>query len=743
MPPLTQEPHQTAVKPLFIGLQSYTEAQSDRFYGRDDEIDRLTNLVKANTLTIVFGKSGTGKTSLLNAGVFPRLRKDYCLPFRIRLEFQDDSPDLVTQIKNILKEEIDKYGFKVEAYPGTETLWEYFHREQLWKSVTPILIFDQFEEIFTLGKKSQRFGSEELEDFWNELADLIENSIPKKLKEQFLNEKENVGFNYKVQKIKTLFSFREEFLPEFESVTAKIPSIKYSRFRLLPMNGDQAYEVITKTWKKTIDATQAHKIVGFFANDADKDLSYNLMEIEPSLLSQVCSFIDKERVKQGKENISAEFLDKYPKEIILSSIYNEILAESNAAVNGGLHIDANGIQKTIRPVNEFIEDKLITDEGYRTKYVMTEQDERIRPGIEVLKSKYFVRDDGKSVELTHDVLTPLIKSDREERRKMFAMAAAKKKANRRALLIVAGALVAALFIWYLTANKAIQDKNEALKQKQELELQIQKDSASLAVLGKSIDSSQKKLDTIKKRTNLLISLNDSTLVDSVYAQMKQRFLADSTQLDSLQNQARMLAKEKGELEKMVTTKTKAIDDFTTYQKKSDSTTKEAKWYITNLQKRVATDSARLALMQKNYKELISQYDNYILQVSRPEVLEDDGPDAAYDTNSLHINLFYGAPQSNKTSTAKNMRLYLIPDTDANKRIIRNAKTYEMYCDELNLDKAKDKKIAKFKNGTYKFYDVPPGKYFVKICTYYGGFYTLTKSANGNMKVNWDASPPIR
>src|SRR5665647_3873148 len=83
---------------LFIGLQSYSEAQSDIFYGRDEEIDRLTNLVKANTLTIVFGKSGTGKTSLLNAGVFPRVRKDYCLPFRIRLEFNDDSPDLVTQI---------------------------------------------------------------------------------------------------------------------------------------------------------------------------------------------------------------------------------------------------------------------------------------------------------------------------------------------------------------------------------------------------------------------------------------------------------------------------------------------------------------------------------------------------------------------------------------------------------------------------------------------------------------------
>src|ERR1700712_2165801 len=107
MPTLTKEPLQKDTS-LFIGLQSYTEAQADIFYGRDEETDRLTSLVKANTLTIVFGKSGTGKTSLLNAGVFPRLRKNYCLPFRIRLEFNDNSPDLVTQIKNILRSEIDK-----------------------------------------------------------------------------------------------------------------------------------------------------------------------------------------------------------------------------------------------------------------------------------------------------------------------------------------------------------------------------------------------------------------------------------------------------------------------------------------------------------------------------------------------------------------------------------------------------------------------------------------------------------
>ena len=101
---------------------------------------------------------------------------------------------------------------------------------------------------------------------------------------------------------------------------------------------------------------------------------------------------------------------------------NAAITRTDTSVNGSLHF---------KPVNEFVEDKLITDEGYRIKYVMTSADEKVRPGIEVLKAKYFVRDDGKSVELTHDVLTPLIKNDREERRKAVAMAAAKKKANLR------------------------------------------------------------------------------------------------------------------------------------------------------------------------------------------------------------------------------------------------------------------------------------------------------------------------
>ncbi|MDQ6608847.1 MAG: ATP-binding protein, partial [Bacteroidota bacterium] len=697
MPTLTKEPLQKDTS-LFIGLQSYTEAQSDIFYGRDEEIDRLTNLVKANTLTIVFGKSGTGKTSLLNAGVFPRLRKDYCLPFRIRLEFRDDSPGLVTQIKNILKSEIDKYGFKVEAYPSTETLWEYFHREPLWNSVTPILIFDQFEEIFTLGKKSDHFGASELADFWEELADVIENSIPEKLKDKFLNDKENVGYNYKIQKVKTLFAFREEFLPEFEGITSKIPSIKYSRFRLLPMNGNQAYEVITRTWKTAISAKEAHNIVGFFASEEDRSTAYELIEIEPSLLSQVCSFIDKERRMDGSDNISAEFLDKYPKEKILRSIYDEVLTESNVAVIGAL-----AEVKTTRPVNEFVEEKLITDEGYRTKYALNEQDEKIRPGVEVLKAKYFVRDDGKSVELTHDVLTPLIKRDREERRKGLAMVLAKKKANRRAVFIIVLAAIAALLFWFLSTNKArqdndkaqqetrkaIQEKEEAINLKASLVAQIKKDSASLATIKAN-------LNRLKNAKGDSSNGGGDTTLNAILLKQRQR---DSIDLAALTNQ-------KAALEKNISSKNAIIDSLTNKQRQAVSTGIADKRYIASLQRRTSADSSRLAFLQNAHNDLIKKYNDYINQVSKQNDAEDitDVADtstfAHSDTSSLKLNLYYSLPKSSKAKVPNNLKIYLIPDGPANKRIIREASAYEIRCDELNLDRAKDKRIAKYKNGTY-------------------------------------------
>jgi hypothetical protein len=80
---------------------------------------------------------------------------------------------------------------------------------------------------------------------------------------------------------------------------------------------------------------------------------------------------------------------------------------------------------------------------------------------------------------------------------------------------------------------------------------------------------------------------------------------------------------------------------------------------------------------------------------------------------------------------------------SNANIIKKARVYEINCDESDLKRASYYKTAVYYNGNYYFQDVNPGKYFIKICTYYGGFYNYTKRTGSMESLNWDASPPIR
>lgn len=725
----------------FIGLQSYTEAQADSFFGRDEEIEQLTKLVKSNTLTIVFGRSGTGKTSLLNAGVFPMLRKEYCLPFRIRLEFNPDSPDLITQVKNVLRSEIDKYGFEVKSYPSTETLWEYFHSEPLWKSITPILIFDQFEEIFTLAKASTRFGDKEFDHFWQELADLIENSIPEKLKDLFLNHEEDITYNHKTQKTKVLFSFREEYLPEFESITAKIPSIKLSRFRLLPMNGKQAYEVITKTWGNNINPAQADKIVTYFSKDTDKS-KYTITEVEPSLLSQVCSYIEKERVLEGGKNITSELLEKYPREKILGSIYDEALSESNAALPKD-----PGLSKSMpwAPMNEFVEDKLITGEGYRTKYTLAEKDNALMPGIDVLEKKYFLRREDRSVELTHDVLTPLIKTDRERRRKEIAFALANKKARKKALFLLLFALLAGVAAYLFITYEAREAKNEM-----EAKISVLKNDS--LKLNLSIDSLKKdssklffSIDSLKKIWQILDTGNHNiTIADTANHNTTDSGLTTLTAIDSLRSKIevvnKLLQQARKNNDEMLFLKTEQLNDLAKRLKRSDAENNSVSGLFRNLQERFSSDSNRLENLKREFKNLQAEYYAYRLKYPVQFIPPPQKP-LVPDENSLILNLNFGSSMNNPVKVPDNMEIYLIP-TRSNNKLVKDIELYEIHCDEVKMRKAIGKKTANYYNGKYFFSNVAPDNYLIKVCSYYGNYKLIGKN-NWKKEISMDVSPPVQ
>src|SRR3982750_4359655 len=87
------------------GLTSYSEQQSGLFHGRDEEIIDLTQLAERRPLVVLFGQSGLGKSSILQAGVVPRLRVDGFCPIYVRLDHAEDAPPPVEQIKELVRSE--------------------------------------------------------------------------------------------------------------------------------------------------------------------------------------------------------------------------------------------------------------------------------------------------------------------------------------------------------------------------------------------------------------------------------------------------------------------------------------------------------------------------------------------------------------------------------------------------------------------------------------------------------------
>lgn len=88
------------------GLKSYEE--EEKLYGRDQEANDIANIIINGFSSIIYGKSGIGKTSLLKAGVFPILKYEDFFPIYIRLQHNNAVSNLyedyLIQIDNSLKQ---------------------------------------------------------------------------------------------------------------------------------------------------------------------------------------------------------------------------------------------------------------------------------------------------------------------------------------------------------------------------------------------------------------------------------------------------------------------------------------------------------------------------------------------------------------------------------------------------------------------------------------------------------------
>ena len=86
----------------WLGLVSFTEETRGYFHGREEEAAELGRRVQRKLLTVLFGQSGLGKTSILRAGLVPRLRAQGYCPVYVRIDYGKESPEPAEQIKQAI-----------------------------------------------------------------------------------------------------------------------------------------------------------------------------------------------------------------------------------------------------------------------------------------------------------------------------------------------------------------------------------------------------------------------------------------------------------------------------------------------------------------------------------------------------------------------------------------------------------------------------------------------------------------
>ena len=165
----------------YVGPRPFERQHQNVFFGRDREMSELLSLVTAHRVLLVYAQSGAGKTSLINAGLIPCLEKEGFEVWPVaRVQGLISRPLTLDDIANpfvynALMSWVD--GKTDPRQLSAVTLADFFsarpHQlDRLGRPLPRVVIFDQFEEIFTF--YPERWKDREV--FFRQVADALEGS---------------------------------------------------------------------------------------------------------------------------------------------------------------------------------------------------------------------------------------------------------------------------------------------------------------------------------------------------------------------------------------------------------------------------------------------------------------------------------------------------------------------------------------------------------------------------------------
>lgn len=196
-------------------LDPFNPTDAALFFARDDDALRVLGRVLSHRLCVLFGELGVGKTSLIQAGIMPRLIEEGFLPLYARC-FDDPSRSIKNAARPFFKEASPTLDSEVSL---AECLLQ-LHAE----TGQDIVVFlDQCQEIFT------RLGSATRHEFARDLVECLG------------ADGEHLYF---------VLSLREDFLPRMDELRRTLPSILTQLHKLERFTPEQAREAIVRPISK-------------------------------------------------------------------------------------------------------------------------------------------------------------------------------------------------------------------------------------------------------------------------------------------------------------------------------------------------------------------------------------------------------------------------------------------------------------------------------------------------------------
>lgn len=412
----------------WLGLRTYTEYDTEKFRGRNNDILQLKNIIENNIVSVCYSDSGIGKSSLINAGICPLLKEEQILPIKINItsdyinknlsideaiidkirdymnNHKDNDGEVSFIISNILENDktLSKLGENNEIqkslcwYLRTNRFYAVYNGRKI--KIKPLIIFDQFEELF-YNAKSLSY----IEDFFIRIRGLVKD-IPTdevlSIFEEYKKKDNKLPELPNENRFKALFSIRREYLADLDYWTSQklsIPAFQTSRYRLMPLSKEQAKDVI---------CCPTSNVLVEIADDIIKAMDPNEEQIPSIILSVICHELFK---KSMTKRISSE--DILIKDI-LQKVYEELTKETwqeNHKKKYDLNDGMIGNRILTEKKISFIEG-LLVDENSHRKPINVIDLQLSDLQIQYLKDSMLLKSssEGGKVELVHDKIAEII-----------------------------------------------------------------------------------------------------------------------------------------------------------------------------------------------------------------------------------------------------------------------------------------------------------------------------------------------